>query len=77
MMNTPMNETAVMMQGFDFELRFLDGYVSNQVAQGKKTYDTSKRQILGDLQIDGIGAGGLNYKPYQTPGMTRVNTTLP
>lgn len=48
-MNTPMNEAAVFSQGFDFELRFLDNYVQSQVAQGKKGYDTSKRQIIGDL----------------------------
>lgn len=71
-MNTPMNEAAVFSQGFDFELRFLDNYVQSQVAQGKKGYDISKRQIMGDLQIEGIGAGGLNYKPYQTPGMSRA-----
>lgn len=33
--------------------------------------------MIGDLQIEGICAGGLNYKPYSTPGMTRVNTSLP
>jgi len=27
MMNTPMNEAAVIIQGFDFDLRFLDSYV--------------------------------------------------
>jgi hypothetical protein len=43
LMNTPMNEAAVISQGFDFDLRFLDHYVQSQVAQGKKSYDTSKR----------------------------------
>jgi hypothetical protein len=76
-MNTPMNEAAVFSQGFDFELRFLDNYVQSQVAQGKKGYDTAKRQIMGDLQIEGIGSGGLNYKPYQTPGMSRAQPNLP
>lgn len=32
---------------------------------------------MGDLQIDGIGAGGLNYKPYQTPGMSRAQPNVP
>ena len=27
LMNTPMNETSVLMQGFDFDLKFLDSYV--------------------------------------------------
>ena len=30
--------------------------------------------MIGDFQAEGAG---LNYKPYSTPGMTRVNTTLP
>jgi len=29
MMNTPMNETVVLMQGFDFDLKFLDSYVQS------------------------------------------------
>lgn len=32
---------------------------------------------MGDLQIEGIGAGGLNYKPYQTPGMSRAQPGVP
>ena len=75
-MNTPMTDAAILNQGFDFDLRFLDNYVQTHLAQGKKIYDQSKRQVLGDLQIEGISAGGLNYKPYQTPGMTRVNANL-
>ena len=29
LMNTPMNETSVLMQGFDFDLKFLDSYVQS------------------------------------------------
>ncbi len=49
LMNTPMNDTQVLMQGFDFDLRFLDTFVQSQVAQGKKSYDTTKRQVIGDF----------------------------
>lgn len=62
------------MQGFDFDLKFLDIFVHTQISQGKKSYDTSRRQIIGDFHIEGAS---LNYKAYAAPGMTRVNTTLP
>jgi hypothetical protein len=29
LMSTPMNDTQVLMQGFDFDLKFLDSYVQS------------------------------------------------
>ena len=68
------------MQGFDFELSFLDSYVENQKATGKKEYDKKKRQAYNEFNgVDLVpkAGGGLNYKPYETPGMSRINTELP
>jgi hypothetical protein len=73
------------MQGFDFELSFLDSYVQQQIAEGKKEYDYNKRQAFGELNgmdlVPSTGFSmkekGLNYKPYEAPGISRVNTELP
>jgi hypothetical protein len=56
--------------------------VQQQVSLGKKEYDYNKRQAFGELNgMDvvpvGGAKGGLNFKPYETPGMSRVNAELP
>ncbi len=74
------------MQDFDFELSFLDPYVSIQLASGKKEYDVKRRQAFGDssgldlipatsLQFIHRGEKVLNFKPYDNPG-ARVNPDL-
>lgn len=80
LMHTPLNDQQIVSQGFDFELKFLDSYVQQQRSLGKKGYDDKRKQAYGDfsgLETGPHVAKELNYKPYQTPGMTRVNTTLP
>jgi hypothetical protein len=68
----------MLAQGFDFELHFLDAFVSQQKAQGKRDYDERRKQ--GELGgLEGLPKAGkeLNFTPYSAPGMARVNTTLP
>ncbi len=43
----PLNDMQISMQGFDFELSFLDSFVQQQIAEGKKEYDYNKRQSFG------------------------------
>eukprot|EP00347_Sterkiella_histriomuscorum_P013326 403365145 len=83
MTKIPLNENQILTQAFDFELSFLNDFVQTQLSSGKKEYDQRKRQA-GDLNgLDLVlsqqnkGEKGLNYKPYETPGMSRINTELP
>ena len=70
MLNTPLNEGQVLSFGFDFELSFLNTYVQNQLAEGKKAYDNSKKMTFGDMAgLDTTGSmqSDLNFAPYQAP----------
>jgi hypothetical protein len=77
----------VQQQDFDFDMTFLDPYVQVQVAQGKKEYDVRRRQTFGDtngmdlvpatsLQFQHRGEKGLNFKPYEQPNRSGVNTEV-
>ena len=58
----PLNEGQVSLQEFDFELSFLDGYVQQQLAQGKKEYDMKRRQAWGDTNgMDLVPATSLQF----------------
>ena len=68
MLNTPLNEGQILSFGFDFELSFLNTYVQNQLAEGKKSYDTRKKLAFGDITgLESMTTSDLNFAPYQAP----------
>lgn len=74
-MHIPLNEAQISAGDFDFDLNFLQGYVQQQIGQGKKEYDNRRRQIESSgYDIVQSKEKGLNYQPYATPGFSRVNT---
>lgn len=48
--NIPLTDSAIEAQNFDFNLGFLDGFVNQQISEGKPAYDKSKAQV----SLDGL-----------------------
>ena len=64
------------MESLDLNLSFLDGFVQQQMAEGKPQYDPSKRQA--STPVDEDTTQGLIFTPYQQAqfGVTKHSQTL-
>lgn len=63
------------MDNFDLDLNFLQGFVDDQAAQGKKTYD--KSMSMNNEGISFAPSAGLNFKAYEqeVPKYPTINQT--
>lgn len=48
----PLTEKQVEVEGFDLDLNFLDGFVKDQLAIGKRDYDNKKSQSIVSGEYD-------------------------
>ena len=72
---TPLNEEQVMMDNFDLDLNFLQGFVDEQLAQGKRPYD--KSMSMNNANASFAPSAGLNFKAYEqeVPKYPTINQT--
>ena len=72
----PLTENQVTAESLDLNLSFLDGFVQQQMAEGKPQYDPSKRQA--STPVDEDTTQGLIFTPYQQAqfGVTKHSQTL-
>lgn len=59
----PLTEKQVDQEGIDFDLNFLDGFVKQQLAEGKPDYNPTKSQLIASGEYE--AESELKFTPYQ------------